>query len=403
MISDIKVEMPQLRVPISLIVDDSTPGTERYGKFVEEFGDLVTETGIKGKFTVMPYPYSVSIDEALKGYMPGRLSRLIATIKEKIASNFDITPEMLTHNEVVNIEGIGTSDFMIASAEERWANETEWSKSQDKETLTRYISRALEILKNVSLEANGVTSPGDFGNGNEDNYARAVLEAEKLVNHISLTWYFLHTDYTSTSVPPRIAYLDKQNREAVVSIISGCRDYVEETSDGQKEDPQWIYQLADRYISEDGAKGRLAELHASGSYIVFHTHWWRLHRKGSKVGMKVLREVLHRLQSAYGNGVIWMKSSEIARYFTVQQNIEVNTVREERKLKINLKSPFSCQDFTVSLRPEGKIDFTDREGGLRKLKSSDEPLRKNSWLEKNGRVYLCFDLEFEKDIVIQAA
>ena len=55
MISDIRVEMPQLRVPISLIVDDSTPGTERYGEFVEEFGDLVTETGVKGKFTLMPY------------------------------------------------------------------------------------------------------------------------------------------------------------------------------------------------------------------------------------------------------------------------------------------------------------------------------------------------------------
>lgn len=73
---------------------------------------------------------------------------------------------------------------------------------------------------------------------------------------------------------------------------------------------------------------------------------------------------------------------------------------------MNFKSPFSYKDFTVSLRPEGeieKIDFSDREGGLRKLKSSDEPLRKNSRLEKNGRVYLCFDLEFEKDIVIQAA
>ena len=247
-------------------------------------------------------PATVASSLYTRGYMPERLSRLIATIKEEIVPNFDITPEMLTHNQVVNVEGIGTSDFIYPAT-----FETEWSKSQDKETLTRYISRALEILKNVGLEASGVTSPGDFGSGNEDNYARTVLEAEKLVNHISLTWYFLHTDYTSVPVSPRIAYLDGQNREAVVNIISGCPDYVEETRDGQKEDPQWISQFADWYVSEDGAKGRLAELHASGSYIVFHTHWWRLHRKGSKVGMKVLREVLHRFRSSYDNGVIWMK------------------------------------------------------------------------------------------------
>ena len=79
------------------------------------------------------------------------------------------------------MEGIGTSDFMYPAA-----FETEWSKSQDKGTLTRYISHALQILKNVGLEASGVTSPGDFGRGNEDNYARAVLGAQKLVNHISI-------------------------------------------------------------------------------------------------------------------------------------------------------------------------------------------------------------------------
>ena len=48
--------------------------------------------------------------------------------------------------------------------------------------LNLLIATAMQLLKNVGIACEGVTSPGAFGKGKEDAYSRAVLEASLQVN-----------------------------------------------------------------------------------------------------------------------------------------------------------------------------------------------------------------------------
>src|SRR5689334_10241598 len=77
-----QVEHPLLRQPVVLIVDDPTPGYNpayfhsgfRNGpmlaprELVDEFADLLEATGMRGKFSVIPYPFGLGrVDRAVEG------------------------------------------------------------------------------------------------------------------------------------------------------------------------------------------------------------------------------------------------------------------------------------------------------------------------------------------------
>ncbi|MCD6231249.1 hypothetical protein J7K28_01290 [Candidatus Aerophobetes bacterium] len=384
----IKTEMPGLKTPVCLILDDSSPGEKNYLEFVEEFSKLVSETKIKGKFTLMPYPSPVALDEALAGKQLPVLQKTVSLIRENIAPYFDISPEILTHNQIVDLK-TGLYHYPCISEEE-------WSQTQNKEALTAYIAYGLNILKNVGLEANGVTSPSHFGSEVEDSYARAVLEAEKKINNISLTWYFLHVDKDSPVINPKVSYLNKTKKEAVVSIISGYGDYIKD------EEEEEFAKYTDQYISEDGEKGRLATLYQCGSCLVFHHHWWRMIRE-EKLEFKILYEVTRRLRNVYGDKIRWMKVSEISRYFATQNSFEVNIRENGETQSLEFKSPFICPEFTISLTAEenNKNISITKDGELLNELNKGETLKKDSWFLKNKRIYLCFDLSYENTIRVQ--
>jgi len=393
MITDIRVEKPRLQTPVSLILDDSSPGEPIYSEFVNEFAALVEETGIRGKFTVMPYTFPETLDQALKGNRPGHIRRLMEQISNQIAPNFDITPEILTHNPVVDLE---TGGFVYPSVAEHI-----WSQTQNAETLTPYIARALQILKHAGLEATGVTSPANFGKEVEKEYARAILQAQQQVNNRSLTWYFLHTDTQSRYLSPRLALVDKAQRQAVVSIVSGYGDYVIDPAIEDEPRTEKINHYADQYLTANGNQGRLAELYQADSYLIFHHHWWRM-IKEDYLGFDILREVTGRLHRVFGEKIQWMKVSDIALYWAVSQCVEIKVKKEGANFYLQLRSLFPCKDFTVSFRVSGssselRIWKTSQELIRRQLQA---PLKSNTWCMKHKRVYLCFDLDMETRIQI---
>ena len=73
-----------------------------------------------------------------------------------------------------------------------------------------------------------------------------------------------------------------------------------------------VLSVADRYLTEDGRGGRLAQLFDAGTPIVFHTHWQSLYSNGRRTGLRVLGEVGRRVASAWGDGVRWVKCSGLA-------------------------------------------------------------------------------------------
>lgn len=412
-ISDLKYEYPMLRTPTTLMIDDwgivfPCEDSSEYIK-MEDFRraydfikDMVSlgEKGVKGKITVLPYTvkqcnnvYKIigRIDKGIKGIPKEKMFEILRFIKCQVTKYFDITPEMLTHSLTLDV------DKECLLNEKEW----EWSQNQDLKTLTKYITHALRILRNVGIIANGVTSPCNFGMEIEGIYARAVLEAEKRVNGITLTWYFLHVEPTrigrqASLIKPRLMYLEEKKKEAVISIISGSRDYLGRQF---KDEVNWdMAKLADKWITLDGDGGRLVELFKNRACIIFHTHWYNVYDE-DKFGLRVLNEVISRLKRNFGKKIIWMKCSEIARYFATMKSSKIRMKVKNRKIELIFSSPFSCPFFTISF----KTNEEPREvivNGMKIKKVTNEVLLPNSWMIRNERVYLCFDLTNKTKVVL---
>jgi len=228
-ISRLTVELPNLQCPMSLIVDDPKPIYEDrllpeqlakrkadgkgvdWWTFFDDLANLFDEFGMKGKFTVIPWTNGIGMADKLTDPVRQRQrDAFVAFVNKRLVPKCDITPEIISHGTVINPD----TDQPLGVKEP----EHEWSRKQTEDTLEKYIGRALLALKNIGLPANGVTSPCDFGEGNEANYARAIGRALKRVNGVKLAWYFLQGD-SGDYIEPRLMYFDRRNAEAVVSIM----------------------------------------------------------------------------------------------------------------------------------------------------------------------------------------
>ncbi|RLE87318.1 MAG: hypothetical protein DRJ49_06620 [Thermoprotei archaeon] len=396
MLLDVKSELPMLRVPISLIVDDwSVCYIDRSGKLesrrtYESLVDLLSlgEIGVRGKLSLVPCIVKSNrertllgcIDKGIRGLSKEELLKTLYLVRTKAIEYFDITPEILTHSLTIDLKTGNLLD------ETEWG----WSQRQDLKSLKEYIAQALSILRNVGIIASGVTSPCDFGREVEGIYAQAVLEAEKVVNGITLTWYFLHVEPHRNYITPRLMYFNEENKEAVVSIISCSKDYLGKSRvEAVYGDP---YKLADAWITEDGRGGRLVELYRRRSYLVFHTHWWNTHGEDDKVGFNALRETILRINKVLGDNVVWMKCSEIARYFATSKVFKLSKSEvSQSSVKLIFRTPFNCRDFTISFMINGAVKRVKVNGHPLK-RGVGRTLEPNSWITIDERTYVCFNL-----------
>ena len=316
-----------MSVPISLIVDDPAPLINVYWwhaaehqqsdspkhksgepvaqtvpvDFLRQFAEAIGRWGIRGKFSVLPYPAGLGkIGEGWPGCDGNALSLWIETVRSQVMPLMDITPEILTHAKALDLDTFGLLD----------ENERDWASHQTEATLTPYIAAALRLLNEVGLGATGVTSPWDFGKQVEDDYRLAIRRAMKQVNGRGQTWYFLHTDARATDL--RSSAVSRDGDDWLVSIVSQCGDHIWETMEKQDDSLAYVRSVADCYLTEDGGQGRLAELFHAGTPIVFHTHWQSLYSNGRRTGLRVLDELGRRIAGAWGSEVRWLKCSDLA-------------------------------------------------------------------------------------------
>ena len=175
------------RVPISIIFDDSTvlvnlnyffmrdrqavDGTDYRWEdvpvvhpesFTREFAEFCLEHDVKGKFSVVPCPAAIGrVDHGLPLFSKAQQESWLAMCRELIMPNYDITPEMITHTFVVDLETLQPVDPNLW---EQWG----WNNlpTDEEERVTNYIALACEILHNVGLTPAGVTSPGRIWQSN---------------------------------------------------------------------------------------------------------------------------------------------------------------------------------------------------------------------------------------------
>lgn len=404
---------PRGRVPLSFIIDDSTclvnlnrfampqfavaTGNRRTyndawrrwpaeipDDFVRKFGDWCGEHGVKGKYSVVPYPACVGrLDRVLPGWTDAEVKASIELVRTLMLPNWDIHPEMITHTWAIDTKtGHPFPEKSMAFAE-NWG----WSAGKSADELTDYFTYALNILKNVGLPCEGVTTPGGFGNRSLEALSRATLASCRDVFKAEIPHYFRHLyDRGDGSVAPRVEYaegLDGDDPKCVVSIIGCTGDW---TGGWDCSDRGHV----DRFITPDLKSGRMVDVIERGEPACIVCHWTGIYFNGEEVGFKVFQEAVRRLHARYDH-LAWMKLSEIARYWAAK---ELTTITK-RERQVDLKAPFACPAFTVKLAAAG--DARPAVGSGEKsvpLKEVDRPLALESgkFVRQGGDIVCCFNL-----------
>lgn len=404
---------PLLRTPLALIIDDSCPvinkawfwiqqrhdwrlrhaptsppmGWEQHydklslmprtipAEFARRWGEWCAEQGIRGKFSFIPFPAGVGrVDQGFPAEFPSQeLSAWLRVVHEVIHPHFDITPEMLTHTRVV--------DLKTWELTEEW-EQVEWA-DPPVALLPDYIATAMQLLKNVDIACEGVTSPGGFGGRKEREYAQAVLEASLRVNGNPRPFYFLHVRTQGVPDVP-LWHVDKEKGRAVASIVACTGDWFGATGYDESN--------PDRFITEDLQGGRLPQVLAQGGPCILLGHWPCFYTNG-EIGFKVLREVKRRLD-AYdpdGTKTLWMKTSEIAHYWMAWKLSDLQVEEEVLgQVRVRILTRFPTANFTLEVDCSAqRVQVYEQD--LRPV-ASRRHLREGTFLVEGGRTFVALNL-----------
>jgi len=410
--SDVEILNPYDRVPVSLIIDDSTClvnmayfGIPQFAEvfpdqykqdwrklpreipdsFVREFGEWSRENGIKGKYSIVPYPACTGwISRFIPGWTKKELEESLDLVRNLIAPNWDIHPEMVSHTRVIDITTGKPFPFATPAYMENW----EWSQTKSTDELASYQAYALEILKEAGLPCEGLTTPGGYGGRNQDNLALSTLQAVRDVYGVEIPHYFRDViTEKGKSVKPQVLFpsgLGSTDPKCVVSIL-GCTDDWFGNWDGLSAGS------ADNMITEDLLSGRLVDVIGKGEPAIMVCHWPGIYFNGLKTGFNILKEVVTRLKSKYDN-LIWMRLNEISRYWAAR---ELTSMTLSGK-KLLIRAPFSVSGFTVRVRFPVRnpwIRFAGEEIRPFNRIKDKKGIRSHDWYPAAKSSILCFDLQ----------
>ncbi len=405
---EVRVLNPQNRLPLSFIIDDSTclvnlahfcipqfheVFPERYKQdwrrlpreipdsFVREFGEWCRQHGVKGKYSVIPYPACVGwLDRDLPGWSRQELEASLKLVRELLAPDWDIHPEMITHTWVIDTRTGRPYPERSVKYMENWG----WTDGKSADELATYMAYALRILRSVGLVCEGITTPGGFATRVLPELAQATLQACRDVNRTEIPHYFRHIYTDQRSVAPRVEYasgLEGPNPRCVVSII-GCTGDWFGGWDGLTPGS------ADRFITTDLKGGRLPEVIDRGEPAILVCHWPGIYYNGQHLGFNIFKEVVQRLQRRYEN-LIWLKLSDIARYWAAKELTRI----DRQGNRLSLQAPFATTRFTIDVKTTPAVTFM-AQGQARILPSVKAPLQlvSGTWCHHSQGIMACFDL-----------
>lgn len=407
--ADIRVLNPRGRTPVSLIIDDSTclvnlahfgipafaeawPGQYRQDwrslpreipdAFVREFGEWCREHGVKGKYSIVPYPACVGwVDREMPGWTKQELQKSLELVRTLMMPDWDIHPEMISHTWAIDTKTGRPYPERTPRFMENW----DWTKGRSVDEMADYLSYALRLLQNVGLPCEGVTTPGGFGDQARPALAQGTLEACRSVFQAEIPHYFRHLFTDDQSVAPRVEYasgLGGADPRCVVSVV-GCTGDWFGGWDGLEAGS------VDAFITADLQAGRMVEVIARGEPAIMVCHWPGIYFNGAKVGFRIFQEVVRRLHARYDN-LIWMKLSEISRYWAARELTQI----ERLENSVRLHAPFAAPDFTVELPAARSTVTLTAQGEVHRLGEVGSPqdLVRGTWHRQGGHAVACFDL-----------
>jgi hypothetical protein len=405
---------PRGRVPVGLIIDDSTAlvnlnrfampqfdaafagANSAYHKpwrewpleipdaFVRRFAEWSAEHGVKGKYSMVPFPACVGrLDRTLPGWTQRELRESLDLVRDEVTPNWDIHPEMVTHTRVIDLRTGHPFPDHSPKFMENW----DWTTGRSADEIASYMAYALGILKNAGFTCEGVTTPGGFGNKALPQLSQASLESVRDVFGAEIPHYFRHLyDKGERSVAPRVesaSGLDGADPRCVVSIVGCTGDWTGGWDCTEPEGP-------DRFITADLRSGRMVEVIERGEPALMVCHWTGIYWNGEERGFRVFQEVVRRLHARFDH-LLWMKLSEVARYWAAKELTRI----EVTPAGIAFHAPFACPDFTIQFPASGSIAprlaAEDRTVPLKEI-SSRLKLELGTWLRQASGAVACFPL-----------
>ncbi|NNE91904.1 MAG: twin-arginine translocation signal domain-containing protein [Verrucomicrobiales bacterium] len=425
------------RVPVTFVIDDSTtlvnmghfcipqfkeawsrskPGQydvpwqewprEISDDFVKKFGDFCRSEGVKGKYSIVPYPAMVGwVDREIPGWTRKQLVESRNLVRDFMMPDWDIHPEMISHTRVIDIK----TGRPLPQRENGgyWMENGGWCAGKSVDEIADYIEYALQILKNAELPCEGFTTPGGFGNPAKEFLETAGFQAIRSVfPETEIPHYFKYVVTSSKeSVAPRVENakgIDGDNCECLVNLPSCTGDWFGRWHGGA---PNPVEETVDRHIGPDFKTGRMVEVIEAGEPAAFLTHWPGMYCNGNETGFKSFQGVVKRLNQAYGEKIQWMKMSEIARYWAAKELTDLQMIGDE----VKILAPFPAPGVTLKIALEGifgrpVLNVPGRDP--RPLEKVDperwRPLQAGEYRIHRKEAEICFDLPKGRSSISQS-
>ena len=127
-----------------------------------------------------------------------------------------------------------------------------------------------------------------------------------------------------------------------------------------------------------------------GEPAIMVCHWPGIYYGGEEVGFNIFKEVVGRLEAKYDN-LIWMKLSEIARYWAAKELTRI----ERQADTVTLDAPFASPRFTLSVTAHNnavpRLSLADRPQPLQEVPGPLK-LSPGTWTRDEAGLIICFDL-----------
>ncbi|PNY35659.1 hypothetical protein C2E31_16975, partial [Rhodopirellula baltica] len=353
--------------------------------FVREFGQWCGEYGVKGKYSIVPYPACVGwLDRFLPGWSKRELDDSLALVRDLMMPNWDIHPEMISHTRVIDLSTGRPMETATPATMENSYPQSDISVDH----LASYLAYALKILKNCGLSCEGITTPGGFGNRVKEKLPIAVHQAVRDVFRADLPHYFKYVRDDGESTVPTLEYTDssKSVERLTVNVPAGTGDWFGSWEGTQRSDP-------DRYCNRDGTSGRLVDLIRRGEPAVMLCHWPGMYCNGDLSGFTAFQQVVRSLKEHFEDQTIWMKCSEIGRYYAAKQltSIEWN---DDRTLEI--VAPIACPGLTLEISSTPYVIPDSIRHGSQRIPlerfSRQRQLRPNGFVNLEPKSLICVDV-----------
>jgi hypothetical protein len=314
------------RTPITLLVDDGCPLIHVYrnhwvdvhqrapltddgrplletipNAFLDRFCAVVERRGMAGKFSIVPAPAGLGdIVQGIAGFDPQLTRAWLDTARTRLGGRFDFCPEGLTHNLAID----------LATGAALPEGEAAWSQTQNRTTLTPYLTRQLELLKAAGFDVTGITSCWVFGQQVEAEYIASIVAALPAVYQRDLSWFFLHIWHRYPAAKPYIAY--GRAGATLVAINSTVDDLFWQTINCPRTDQAYLESVADQLLTSDGRGGAIRTVLDAGGWPILMTHWQSFFSNGLETGLAVLDILGQRINDTLAGEVEWLNCLELA-------------------------------------------------------------------------------------------